>query len=168
MNKTIPLTILLMSIFCNCKRVEVPVIEGFDTNRYLGTWYEIARLDHRFERGLEQTTANYGLKSNGRIGVTNRGFSPAKGEWHEAGAEAVATKVKNYFKVYFVPIFYGKYRVAYIDPDYTVAVVSGGSTRYLWFLSRTPSISPEQHRTMLEVAHRMGYDTSKLIYPKQK
>ena len=117
---------------CNRRKVSVEPMENFDVNRYLGRWHEIARLDHRFERGLERITATYTLRPDGKVGVVNRGYDPAKKRWSDAKAYAVQTRVKNYLKVYFFPLVPGRYRIAYLDDDYSLAVVSGGSLRYLW------------------------------------
>ena len=151
---------------CNRRKVSVEPMENFDVNRYLGRWHEIARLDHRFERGLERITATYTLRPDGKVGVVNRGYDPAKKRWSDAKAYAVQTRVKNYLKVYFFPLVPGRYRIAYLDDDYSLAVVSGGSLRYLWLLSRTPEVTPQQRARMLGVARGLGYDTSKLIWPE--
>ena len=149
-------------------KIEVPELPGFNAPKYMGCWYEIARLDHPFEKGLQRVTACYSLRYNGKISVLNRGYSPTKSKWQEAKAVAVQTGVKNFLKVYFVPLFGGKYRVAYVDDAYSLAVVSGGNLRYLWLLARTPHPTPEQVGKMLEEARKLGYDTSKLTYPEQE
>lgn len=131
-------------------------MENFDVNRYLGRWHEIARLDHRFERGLERITATYTLRPDGKVGVVNRGYDLAKKRWSDAKAYAVQTRVKNYLKVYFFPLVPGRYRIAYLDDDYSLAVVSGGSLRYLWLLSRTPEVTPQQRARMLGRSPRAG------------
>lgn len=118
--------------------------------------HEIARLDHRFERGLERITATYTLRPDGKVGVVNRGYDLAKKRWSDAKAYAVQTRVKNYLKVYFFPLVPGRYRIAYLDDDYSLAVVSGGSLRYLWLLSRTPEVTPQQRARMLGVAAGWG------------
>jgi apolipoprotein D and lipocalin family protein len=66
----------------------VVAVEGFELNRYLGTWYEIARLDHRFERGLTDVTANYAMRDDGGVRVLNRGYDEESGEWREAEGKA--------------------------------------------------------------------------------
>lgn len=153
---------------CFRSKIHVPELSDFDASRYLGQWYEIARLDHIFERGMQRVVAHYSLLPDGRIDVLNRGYLPSKNRWKEAKAIAIQTAVNNFLKVYFVPLFGGRYRVAYIDSDYSIAVVSGGSLRYLWLLSRTPHPSSEQIDTLLNEARKLGYDTSRLIYPEQE
>lgn len=149
------------------KKVSVPEILNFDPKKYMGIWYEIARKDFRFERNIEQTTAQYALRSDGNIDVLNRGFDFVNQAWKEAKAVAKPGKYKNYLRVFFNPFIAGKYRLAYVDPDYTYAVVSGATTKYLWFLSRTPKVSREQLNKMLAVAHALGQDTENLVFPKQ-
>ncbi len=147
--------------------VSVPVLNDFDLAKYQGKWYETARLDHSFERGMEQVTAEYTPEGENRVKVVNKGYSPEKRKWNRAEAVAVTTKTPNYLKVYFIPLIAGDYRVAWIAPDYSLAVVSGGTTDYLWFLSRKPALKPEEKRKMLKIAQDLGYDTGKLIFTKQ-
>lgn len=149
------------------RHVEIPELPNFDMSKYLGKWYEIARLDHSFERGLEQVNAEYSLGKSGKILVVNKGYSPKKNAWQEAQAHAEGTSVKSHFKVYFVPLIGGQYQVAYINDDYTQAVVSGGTKDYLWFLSRTPVISEADKEKLCAIATKLGYNVSPLIYTKQ-
>lgn len=159
---------LVCSLLSGCKKADIPVIDDFDKNKYLGTWYEIARLDNSFERNLELVTANYSVESDGKIKVVNRGYNTVTKKWEDAHANAESTDVPNFIKVYFVPFIAGDYKVAYIDDDYTIAVVSGGTFKYLWFLSRTPKVTEEQMQRMISVSQIIGYDTSKLIYTVQQ
>lgn len=163
------LLILSIMIF-SCVRAEqikVAAIDDFDISRYLGTWYEIARMDHPFERGLVSVTANYTLRADGKIQVLNQGFSVAKDEWRSSKAVAKTTHVPNKLRVFFFPLISASYNVAYVDEDYTLAVVSGGSSRYLWFLSRTSHISLEEQDRLVAVARSLGYHTNELIYVSQ-
>lgn len=149
------------------ENVNVPPVPNFDPKSYMGTWYEIARLDHSFERGLEKVNATYSANPDGTFNVVNKGYNPTSKTWEEAKAKAVATNTPGQFKVYFVPFIGGNYEVAMVNPDYTQAVVSGGTKDYLWFLSKTPTISKSDQKKMIQVAQKLGYDTSKLIYVKQ-
>lgn len=158
------LGIVLLVFYKKRPRVNIPELPGFHIQKYMGKWYEIARTDTSFERGLERVSAEYAPGEKGRISVTNRGYSEERQEWKEAHAYAVATPVKSHFKVYFVPLIAGNYQVAYVNEDYTLALVSGGTLDYLWILSRTPSISPEQKQQMLSLAKSFGYDPSKLHF----
>ena len=150
--------------WCCSKKIRVLPMPGFDVKKYMGRWYEIARLRHPFERGLTNVTADYTLQKNGKIRVANRGFHPGREKWQEARAVAVEGDAPNHLKVYFFPLIPGHYKVAYLDPEYRYAVVSGGHPEFLWFLARTPQISREQLNKMLDAARRLGYDTDKLIY----
>ncbi len=170
MIKKIILTLGALLVGCDLgERVEVPELESFDLRRYTGMWREYARTDNRFQKGLEQVTARYWIMPNGKLRVVNRGFSPQKGEWKQSVANAKVQKDRNaYLKVYFFLLFGGDYHVAYVDDDYNIAVVSGGTTEFLWFLTRSSKVTPSQHQKMIEVATDMGYDTTKLLFPKMK
>lgn len=149
----------------------VSPVENFDLNKYLGKWYEIARLDHSFERGLSQVTANYSVKSDGGIAVLNRGFSEEKGEWKEAEGKAyfVGSNTEGYLKVSFFGPFYGSYVVFELDDDgYQYAFVSGPNTDYLWLLARTPKVAPEVLQKFLAMSKERGFITDEVIWVKQK
>ncbi len=167
MNKILLIFCVMITTFAYGQRVVVDDNDQFDIHKYLGKWYEIARMDHHFERGMICVTANYSLRSDGKIKVENSGFSVPKDRWSSSEAVAKTTHVPNKLKVYFFPLISGRYNVAYVDSDYSVAVVSGGSRRYLWFLSRTPEITLEQKDKMLSIARDLGYDTSELLYVSQ-
>lgn len=142
-------------------------VEDFDAERYLGQWYEIARLDHSFERGLEQVTATYSRRDDGGIHVVNRGFDPGSGEWKEAEGKAyfVRSPQEGYLKVSFFGPFYGSYVVFDLDrAEYNRAYVAGPNHNYLWFLSRTPDVSDADKSRFVDVAAAAGYDTSQLIF----
>ena len=144
-------------------------VRGFEVQRYLGTWYEIARLDHRFERGLERITATYELRDDGGIRVVNRGWDVAKGEWREAVGKAYFTGPDDVgqLKVSFFGPFYGGYNVIALDPDYGWVMVCGPSTDYLWILSREPRLVPEVLERLQSAAAGLGFDTGQLIFVRQ-
>ncbi len=146
-------------------------VNNFEIERYLGKWYEIARLDHSFERGLENVTANYSLRTDGGINVKNRGFLPAKNEWSEADGKAYFVNNSNegFLKVSFFGPFYGSYVVFELDKEnYQYAFVSGPDLSYLWLLSRTPEISEEVFNDFIEKSESLGFDTRKLVIVNQK
>jgi apolipoprotein D and lipocalin family protein len=148
----------------------VPV-KDFKLDRYLGKWYEIARLDHSFERGLEQVTAEYSLRDDGGVAVVNRGFSPDKNAWSEAAGKAyfVRDADEAYLKVSFFGPFYGSYVVFELDQDdYQYAFISGPDTSYLWLLSRTPTVDAKLLSRFVEKAQALGFDTKSLVYVKQE
>jgi apolipoprotein D and lipocalin family protein len=145
----------------------VEPVQGFELERYLGTWYEIARLDHRFERGLEQTSAEYSLRDDGSLRVVNRGYSPAQGRWKEAEGTArfVHGEDEGYLKVSFFGPFYGAYVVFGLDREqYRYAFVSGNSRDYLWLLARTPVVEREVLERFVTRAGQLGFDTGSLIH----
>ncbi len=149
----------------------VAPVEDFKLDRYLGTWYEIARLDHSFERGLENVTAEYSMREDGGVSVVNRGYSIKTKEWEVAEGKAyfVGDKNTGYLKVSFFGPFYGSYVIFQIDKEgYEYAFVSGPDTSYLWLLSRTPKIESEVIKNFVTLADELGFDTSKLIYVKHE
>ena len=141
-------------------------VQGFELDRYLGTWYEIARLDHSFERGLSNVTANYSLREDGGVRVINRGFDTAKGEWDEAEGRAyfVEEDDKGFLKVSFFGPFYGSYIVFELDQEnYQYAFISGPNTSYLWLLAREPQIDAALLERFRSRATELGFDLSDLI-----
>jgi len=146
-------------------------VKQFDVHKYLGKWYEVARLDHSFERGLEQVSAEYTLLKGGRIKVVNRGFSIKNNEWKEAVGKAYSAgrADEGYLKVSFFGPFYSSYVVFDLDKeDYQYAYVSGPNHNYLWLLSRTPKVEEEVITRFVETAEEKGFNREELIYVKQK
>ena len=145
----------------------VKTVTGFELERYLGTWYEIARLDHRFERGMTNVTANYSLQDDGGVRVINRGFDTAKKDWREAIGKAypVGDPSSGRLKVSFFGPFYGGYNIIELDKqDYQYALVSGPNFSYLWILSRSPKLERTVLAQLVQQAQQLGFDTSSLIY----
>jgi apolipoprotein D and lipocalin family protein len=145
-----------------------PVAE-FDVHRYLGQWYEIARLDHSFERGLEKVSADYSLRNDGGINVINRGYDTAKKEWKEAKGRAyfVGEPTVGRLKVSFFGPFYGGYNIIALDRQgYSYSMVCGPDRSYLWILSRTPEMEAGLLSGLVNQAKDLGFDTSSLIYVK--
>ena len=145
----------------------VAPIHDFDINRYLGKWYEIARLDHPFERGLEQVSAEYSLRKDGGIRVINRGFSKQKQAWKEAEGKGyfVRSRDEGYLKVSFFGPFYGSYVIFELDKqNYQYAWVTSSDTSYLWFLSRTPRVDKEDLDNFILQTSKLGFDTDQLIF----
>ncbi|CAM3014973.1 lipocalin [Chryseobacterium flavum] len=141
-------------------------VNNFDTKKYLGRWYEIARFDYRFEKNLDNVTAEYSENPDGTIQVTNKGYNYVKKVWEEAIGEARFVKNKNEarLKVAFFKPFWAGYNVIDIDEDYQYALVAGSSLKYLWILSRTPTIPESIRQRFLEKAKRIGYRTDELIW----
>ena len=148
----------------------VPV-KDFELNRYLGRWYEVARLDHSFERGLINVSAQYSLNSNGSVKVINRGYIKDEQAWKEATGIAyfLGEKDEGLLKVSFFRPFYGTYAIFELDHEkYSYALVSGPNLSYLWILSRTPTISTEVKEKLLNKARSAGFDTEALIFVEQQ
>lgn len=139
--------------------------QPLDLNRYLGKWYEVARFDHKFERGLTHCTAEYSLKKGGQIKVLNRGKK--NGKWNTAEGKARTTDTPGLLRVSFFGPFYSDYRILMLSPDYSYALVGSGSDDYLWILSRTPELTPADRGEILMEAQTRGYDTSRLIWVEQ-
>ena len=142
-------------------------VKSFESDRYLGTWYEIARLDHSFERDMDHVTAEYSLREDGGIRVINRGYDTDSGEWKEAEGKAyfVNSREEGHLKVSFFGPFYGSYAIFDLDRDeYQYAFIAGNSTDYLWLLARTPSISEKVLRQFESQSESLGFPTEELIY----
>lgn len=149
----------------------VTPIKDFDLNRYLGKWYEIARLDHSFERGLERITAEYSLREDGGVTVLNTGYSTVTDEWKKAEGRAyfVDSSNQGHLKVSFFGPFYGSYVVFEIDEkNYEYAFVSGPDKSYLWLLARTPELPEKVIEKFKQRSKRLGFDISKLIFVKHE
>ena len=165
--KKITLALLALTLLgCLGKPDAVQPVTPFALDRYLGRWYEIARLDHSFERGLDHVNAEYSLRDDGTVRVLNRGYDPIKKEWREAEGKAqfVENKNEGYLKVSFFGPFYGSYVVFGLDQqDYQYSFVSGPDTSYLWLLARTPTVPDAVMQQFLTEAKKAGFDTNKLI-----
>lgn len=145
---------------------DIEPVTGFDGDRYLGTWYEIARLDHSFERGLTNVRAEYSRNDDGSIKVINRGYNAEEEQWEEADGRAVFVedKATGHLKVSFFGPFYASYVVFELDKDeYSYAYVTGYDRDYLWFLSRTPEVSEEAIEAFRERVIEEGFDLEELI-----
>jgi len=162
------LIVLAAALLAACAQIPdgVEAVSGFDPQRYLGTWYEIARLDHRFERGLDNVTATYSARADGGIDVLNRGFDRDRGEWREARGRArfVGPRDEARLEVSFFGPFYGGYNVVDLDPDYRLALVAGPNRSYLWILSREADPPREAVERLVARAEQLGFATSELVY----
>jgi apolipoprotein D and lipocalin family protein len=149
----------------------VKPVTGFELNKYLGKWYEIARLDHSFEQGLSQVSAEYSVKDDGGVLVINRGFSEAENKWQEAEGKAyfVNAETEGYLKVSFFGPFYGSYVIFELDhKNYQYAFISGPNLDYLWLLSRTATVEPQVIEKFIAMSKARGFNTENLIYVQQK
>ena len=146
-------------------KTDVTTVSNLALDKYLGRWYEIARIDNRFERGISNAFAEYSLNPNGTIKVVNSGVDIKTGRMKSAVGKAKTTSVPGLLRVSFFWIFYSDYRVLAVDENYNWALVGGSSSKYLWILSRISKLSEEDMALIISEASRRGYDTSRLIYP---
>ncbi|PSL12229.1 apolipoprotein D and lipocalin family protein [Marinobacterium halophilum] len=167
MRTTLFALMLLALTACTGLPDRVEPVQNFQLDRYLGTWYEIARLDHSFERGLSQVQADYSLRDDGGVKVINRGYDAKKGEWREAEGKAyfVDDADTGHLKVSFFGPFYGAYVIMALDHDgYQYSLVSGPDRDYLWILSRTPTMDTETLNRLIDQAREAGYPVDELIF----
>jgi len=161
------LIVILTFALAGCTGIPdgIKPVDDFEVDRYLGTWYEIARLDHRFERGLSNVTAQYSMRDDGGVRVLNRGYRAEDGEWEEAEGKAYFVGDSNVgrLKVSFFGPFYGAYNVFVLDEDYEHAMVAGPNRSYLWILARESRLPPSTLDALKARAEAVGYDPSELI-----
>ena len=168
--KSLFLLFAALSSGCTGIPYGVTAINGFEINRYVGTWYEIARLDHRFERGLDKISATYTLSEDGSVSVLNKGWNQADGEWKQAEGKAYFVDQPDIgrLKVSFFGPFYGGYNIIGLDKkDYAYSIVTGPDKSYLWILSRTRQLPKATLEALIEKAKQLGFATDKLIFVKQ-
>jgi len=155
-------------LFSSCATIPegAVAVTPFKKEKYLGKWYEIARLDFRFERDLNNTTAEYSLNDDGTIRVDNQGYNYVKKEWKQAIGKAKFAGEENVamLKVSFFGPFYSGYNVIALDDDYRYALVVGKSLKYLWILARGTTIPDDVRQRYLKIAEEIGYNTSALIW----
>ena len=162
-------TLLVSALQVGCTGVPegATVVTGFELDRYLGTWHEIARLDHRFERGMSNITATYSLREDGGVRVLNRGYKTETGEWEDAMGKAyfVGDPDIGRLKVSFFGPFYGAYNIIELDKEgYEYSMVAGPSRAYLWILARKPTLEPAVLDRLVATARSLGFATDELIF----
>ena len=169
---TLPIVGALLTNFtCQANdsmKVNNSTVKELDIQRYMGKWYEIARYDHRFEKGMTHVFTEYTLEDNGKIRVVNQGLKNGKPK--SVAGKAKQPNPKEYpgrLKVSFFLWFYSDYYIMELDEDYQYAVVGSSSDDYLWILSRSPKMPEEQLDALLGSIQRRGYDLSKLIFVEQ-
>jgi apolipoprotein D and lipocalin family protein len=163
------LRVILMLLITGCTGIPdgVQAVRNFHADRYLGVWYEIARLDHAFERGLNNVSATYTLRKDGGIDVLNRGYDVKKGKWKEARGKAyfIGSKDEGRLKVSFFGPFYGAYNIIALDQNkYRYALVCGPDRSYLWILGREKLLDKTTLDELVNLADRLGFNTEDLIY----
>jgi apolipoprotein D and lipocalin family protein len=158
--------IALLSACSTAPPEGLQAVTPFDVQRYQGTWYEIARLDHSFERNLTDVSASYTVQAEGSMQVMNRGFNTRKNEWKEAVGKALFTgkSDRGSLKVSFFGPFYGGYHVVALDPEYRWSMVVGPDRDYLWILARDKQLDPLLKAQLLRQAQALGLRTEQLIW----
>lgn len=159
----------LVTVGCSSIPDGTEAVTGFDLQRYLGKWFEIARLDHSFERGLDCVTAHYSIREDGGVRVINQGVNLAHGEVKSAEGRAYfigATDVGQ-LKVSFFGPFFGGYNVLALDDNYQWSLVAGPNRRYLWILARTPTLDEETYLALVTLAANMAFPVEELIRVNQ-
>lgn len=158
----------LMPMMACTKDFDNSTVTSFDLSRYLGTWYEVARYDHSFEKGMDNAMAEYILQDDGTVFVLNTAWKNGKYKVAEGKAKYPDPDLEpGALKVSFFLFFYSEYNVMMVDEDYQISLVGSKSKNYLWILSRTPVPDPDLLNMILEEAEARGYDTSKLIWVDQ-
>ena len=171
MNSIKTFSIVVATIFlftCMGYPDKIQPVSNFELEPYLGKWYEIARLDHSFERGMSRVSAEYSLRKDGGVKVMNRGYLDKKGKWKEATGKAyfVDKTDEGYLKVSFFGPFYGSYVVFEMEKN-NYAFVSGPNTNYLWLLSRTPQVAESTKESFIQKARDAGFPVEDIIWVVQ-
>ena len=166
MKKLMILLSTLLLTACLGMPKQVQPVNNFQLERYLGTWYEIARLDHSFERGLSHVSANYSRLPNGQVRVLNRGYSEQKQAWKDIEGKAAFVQTPNigHLKVSFFGPLYSSYVITDLDESYQYALISGYNHSYLWILARQPQIPDAVKQRLIAKAQSLGFDTRQLIF----
>jgi len=170
MKNNFALTLILLCMSCNSSTKDIESVKHFEPDRFLGKWYEIARLDHRFERGLDFVTATYSMRDDGKIKVLNQGRD-ASGAAKTAEGKAYVKKTadkRGELRVSFFWVFYAKYRIIKLDEDYSYAVVTSSNRSYLWILARKPLMEESLKNELISFCRNLGFKTDSLIFPKQE
>lgn len=171
MIKKLILIISLTFILSGCTGIPkgLQPITDFDSERYLGTWYEIARLDHKFERGMSHVKATYSKRDKGGITVVNKGYIKADNEWKSVEGKAFLNGKPNEgrLKVSFFGPFYGGYNIVILDENYNYSLVAGPNRDSLWILSRTKEMDKETYNSLVQQAKIWGFATDELIKVEQ-
>lgn len=155
-----------LALLCGCasspQTAGIRAVSDFDVKRYMGTWHEVARLPHPFEKGLTDVTALYTLRPDGCVDVVNSGMKDGKRKSAHAVAKLKGAPTIGELRVSFFRPFYADYRIIHLEPDYSAAIVSSGSFDYLWILSRAPRLPPARLEAYLKLAHAWGFPTEKI------
>ena len=162
--------LLIVLGLTGCKSTSsLKVVSDFELDQYLGTWYEAARYDHRFEKGMSAVSATYSMNEDGTIKVLNRGYKDGKQEWGEiiGVAKSKGDADQGWLKVSFFKPFYASYKIIYLDPEYTKAIVTSSTYGYLWILVRDPALPEAELDQLVDRAKGFGFERDKMILVDQ-
>ena len=167
-NMTRHIVIFFFIFISGCASVPegIEPVKGFEVDRYLGKWYEIVRLDHSFERGLSNVSAEYSIRDDGNLRVLNRGYNDNKKQWSDAEgvAKFLGASDVGSLKVSFFGPFYGGYNIIELDKEnYQYAMIAGNDRSYLWILSRTPKLAPDIKSQLIDRAASLGFPVEQFI-----
>jgi apolipoprotein D and lipocalin family protein len=162
--RVLTILLLMVSIYIAASAQPYPPVSPFDLNRYLGTWYEIARMPNSFEKGLTNVTATYSLRADGNVRVFNRGIKNGKESTIEGKAKFAGSKDTAHILVSFFWIFYSDYIVVELDSAYCYALVAGANSKYLWMLARQPAIDKTNTDRLLTRAKSLGFETDRIYF----
>ena len=158
-------TLFLITLIAGCRSTRhIPAAASLDLNRYMGKWYEIARLPNFFEDGMEQISAEYTLESDNSVKVVNSGFKNGQKKSITGKARLAEDTLNGELEVSFFGPFYSAYRIIKLAEDYRYSVVCGESPDYLWILSRTPELPKEDLQEILEFLSQHKFPVEKLIW----
>lgn len=149
------------------RKIDNSTVSALDLSRFMGKWYEIARYEHRFEKGMTHVSATYTMDANGKIRVRNEGLKDGKHKEVNGRAKQPDPKDPGKLKVAFFLWFYADYYVLDIDPDYRYVLVGSSSDKYLWIMSRMPTLPQATLNQLVEQLRQRGYDTSRLVFVQQ-
>lgn len=166
--------VLLAGVLAGCQTIarssDVNAVSGFNAERYLGKWYELGRIENRFERGMSHTTAQYSMNNDGSIKVVNGGYDPKKGSFRSAVGKAkfAGTSDVGALKVSFFGPFYAAYNVVALDRNYQWSIVTGNNPKkYFWILSRQPALTKALKSKAISAARQMGVDPNSILWVPQ-
>jgi apolipoprotein D and lipocalin family protein len=157
---------MLLPITTNSEIGDLQPVPNFNLQRYLGKWYEIARMPASFEKGLDSVTAFYSLKTNGMVKVENAGKKNGKSKRAIGKAKFYGNTAVGYLRVSFFGPFYADYKIVVLDPDYRYAMVAS-SYKYLWILCREPKLDQAILHDLTDKAKTLGFDVARLYYTLQ-
>ena len=150
---------------CRSPEYAIAAVKDFNAAKYMGKWYEFARLPNWFEKDMNRVTATYTMLPDGKIKVVNQGEISGQIRRISGFARPADDSGSGELEVTFFRPFYSPYRIIKLADDYRYSIVAGSDENYLWVLSRTPQISPADWQEISAFLEENGFPKDKLIYP---